>query len=301
MATDPHERAPRRPARSAPNAVATPEAQRSTPPPTGERTPKPKKERSQKRPKSEGAPAALNDFAREAETLLAAPAPQAATPTPAEPAAAPKAAEPAPAARPTEKPAPAAPKPGPTPLPDFEALSRNVARFLDESGKLASLYLKPREDETKSSLADSVADAFATFGKIAERYLTDPQRAVQAQSVLSKQFVDLWATTLQRLQGEKVEPVAPPDPSDKRFSDPEWRDNPYYDFLKTAQVRDDDARSGDLTVPRASTITRATRRNSICVSSPPPCRQPISCRPIRSWCARPSLRAAKTSSAACKC
>jgi polyhydroxyalkanoate synthase len=227
MATDPHERTPRRPARKA--APVTPEPQGASPNPADKRSQKPKK-----RGKSEPESGAVNDFAHEAETLLAAPSPMPEAPKPVEPPAAPVAApEPA---RPAAKPAPASPESGKTPLPDFEALSRNVARFLDESGKLAQLYLKPREDEAKSPLSDAVADAFSTFGKIAERYFTDPQRALQAQSALSQQFLELWASTLHRLQGEKVEPVAPPDPSDKRFSDPEWRENPYYDFLKQAYV-----------------------------------------------------------------
>ncbi|HLJ71291.1 MAG TPA: class I poly(R)-hydroxyalkanoic acid synthase [Roseiarcus sp.] len=155
-------------------------------------------------------------------------------PTPAQPAKGapqPEAAKPAaslpPSAATDKAPVPAA-------LPNFEALSRNLARFIEESGKLASAYLAPRGGDAQSPLANMVADAMATFGKIAEGYFADPQRAFHAQSALSKQFVELWAATLHRLQGEKAEPVAPPDPADKRFSDPEWRDNPYYDFLRQA-------------------------------------------------------------------
>jgi polyhydroxyalkanoate synthase len=128
-------------------------------------------------------------------------------------------------------------EPAKAPLPNLEALSRNVARFVDESGKLAAAYFKQRErGETKSPVTELLADAMTTFGKVAEHYFADPQRAYKAQSALSKQFVDLWAATLQRLQGEKAAPVIAPDPADKRFSDPEWRDNPYYDFLKQAYV-----------------------------------------------------------------
>src|SRR5579863_25624 len=132
---------------------------------------------------------------------------------------------------------PAAATPETPPLPDLEALSRNVARFVDESGKLAAVYLQPRDGgDGKSPLGNMVSDAMSTFGKVAEHYLTDPQRALQAQTALSKQFLDLWTSTLHRLKGEAVEPVAPPDASDKRFSAPEWWENPYYDFLKQAYV-----------------------------------------------------------------
>ncbi len=63
-----------------------------------------------------------------------------------------------------------------------------------------------------------------------------PQRAIEAQTALTTQFIDLWAATLQRFQGMPAKPVAEPDQSDKRFSDVEWRDNPFFDFLKQAYV-----------------------------------------------------------------
>ncbi|HYC24447.1 MAG TPA: class I poly(R)-hydroxyalkanoic acid synthase, partial [Roseiarcus sp.] len=138
-----------------------------------------------------------------------------------------------PATPPSE--APSAPeKPS---LPNFEALARNGARFVEESSKLAAAFLQPRPEEAKGSpFAAQLADTLATLGKIAEHYYADPQRALAAQTALSQQFVALWAATLRRLSGETAAPVAAPDPSDKRFTDPEWSENPYYDFLKQAYV-----------------------------------------------------------------
>jgi polyhydroxyalkanoate synthase subunit PhaC len=136
------------------------------------------------------------------------------------------------------KPAPAAATATAThPLPNFEALSRNVARAMEEGGKLAANWFRPRElGGAKSTFSDDVADAVRTFGKIAEHYYLDPQRALEAQSKLSSQFLALWGATLERLRGEAAEPVAAPDPGDKRFADPEWRENPYFDFLRQAYI-----------------------------------------------------------------
>ena len=50
------------------------------------------------------------------------------------------------------------------------------------------------------------------------------------------QFINLWASTLQRFLGAPAALVATPDRPDKRFSDAEWRDNPYFDFIKQAYV-----------------------------------------------------------------
>ena len=38
------------------------------------------------------------------------------------------------------------------------------------------------------------------------------------------------------MAGEQVEPVAEPDPRDKRFADPEWSTNQFFDFLKQAYL-----------------------------------------------------------------
>ena len=142
---------------------------------------------------------------------------------------------------PTGKPAgpeAAAAAPPPPPLPDLDALSHNVARLIEEGGRVAAAFLAPREsgETTPTAFSEDVGDAIATLGKVAEHYYSDPQRALEAQAALSRQFVALWAATLQRLNGEQVAPIAAPEPNDKRFADPEWRANPYYDFLAQAYV-----------------------------------------------------------------
>jgi len=119
------------------------------------------------------------------------------------------------------------------PAPDFEILSRNMALLVEEAGKATSAYLKPLEEgQADSSKADEVSDAVKSIGVVAEHWLSDPQRALAAQSRLAGSLVELWSMTLRRLQGEAVPPVATPDPKDNRFKDPEWSENPIFDFLK---------------------------------------------------------------------
>jgi polyhydroxyalkanoate synthase len=142
--------------------------------------------------------------------------------------------EPPLAEAPIAAPAPAAADAAP--LPDFNLLSRNLAQMIGEGGKLLAAYFRPLENGDFGQPGEDVARMAATLGRIAEYYLSDAQRALAAQAALSRQFLDLWASTLRRLQGEAAAPVAAPDPGDKRFDHPEWRDNPYFDFLKQAYV-----------------------------------------------------------------
>ena len=133
--------------------------------------------------------------------------------------------------------APAPPAVAPHPLPNLEVLSRNIARAIEEGGKVAAAFMKPREDgEIKSTFSDDVADAVNTLGKVAQHYYLDPKRALEAQTKLSTDFIGLWSATLARLRGEPAGADVANEPGDKRFADPEWRANPYFDFLRQAYI-----------------------------------------------------------------
>jgi polyhydroxyalkanoate synthase len=57
-----------------------------------------------------------------------------------------------------------------------------------------------------------------------------------AQTSLTKDFLDLWVGTLKKAGGEEAKPIAEPEASDKRFKDPEWKDNPTFNFLQQAYL-----------------------------------------------------------------
>lgn len=116
---------------------------------------------------------------------------------------------------------------------DVEAFSRNLARLIENGGRALAAYLKPREQGADDrEMADEVAEVVKTLGQVAEYWLGDPQRAVELQTRLGKAYLDLWAAGAKRLAGEETGPVVSPAPTDKRFADPEWSSNQFYDFLK---------------------------------------------------------------------
>jgi len=116
---------------------------------------------------------------------------------------------------------------------DIEQFSRNVARMVEEGGKALAAYLKPREDGgLKTDAAEDVSDAVKTLARVAEYWLGDPQRAIELQTSLGRAYLDLWASAVKRMAGEATEPAAKADPRDRRFADPEWSSNQFFDFLK---------------------------------------------------------------------
>ncbi|MGQ0446713.1 MAG: PHA/PHB synthase family protein [Beijerinckiaceae bacterium] len=119
--------------------------------------------------------------------------------------------------------------------PDFERLSNNIARLVELSGKALAACLKPGEaGDVNSDVPAKVADAVRSLGCVAEHWLSDPARTFAAQSALAGKFVGLWAHSLRRMSGEQEDPFVPYDPLDKRFTAPEWRESPFFDFLRQA-------------------------------------------------------------------
>jgi polyhydroxyalkanoate synthase len=117
---------------------------------------------------------------------------------------------------------------------DIEAFSRNMARVVEQGGRALAAYLKPREQggHLDQESSDLMADGVKTLGQVLEYWLSDPQRATHLQTSLGKSYLDLWASAVKRMAGAPAAPVAAPDPRDKRFSDPEWSSNQFFDFVK---------------------------------------------------------------------
>jgi len=120
---------------------------------------------------------------------------------------------------------------------DVEVFSRNLARLIEQGGKALAAYLKPREDgAVKADLAQDVTEVVGTLGRVADYWFSDPKRALELQSSIAGAYLDLWGNAVKRLSGEITPAVAEPDPKDKRFADPEWSSNQFFDFLKQAYL-----------------------------------------------------------------
>lgn len=118
-------------------------------------------------------------------------------------------------------------------IKDPERFALNLARMVEEAGKAASAWVKPREKgEVRDSVAEPVADMVKTFSKLTEYWLADPQRALDAQTRLFAGYMNVWTNAIRRLSEPEMEGVEKPDSGDRRFQDPEWGRNAFFDFLK---------------------------------------------------------------------
>ncbi len=115
---------------------------------------------------------------------------------------------------------------------DPEAFARNMARAVEAAGKAASAWLRPREEGKVDTISEPMTDVVKTFSKVSEYWLSDPARALDAQTRLFSNYMSIWTNSMRRASGDDLEDVAKPDRGDKRFSDPDWDNNAFFDFIK---------------------------------------------------------------------
>ena len=120
---------------------------------------------------------------------------------------------------------------------DPEEFARNMFKLFEEGGRVVNQLLsRPDGQVTPYSAASEASMAAQTVTDIAQLWMSEPGRLVEAQGDLFRSYMELWNNTMRRMMGETVSPVVEPEPSDNRFKDPEWSANPYFDFWKQAYL-----------------------------------------------------------------
>ena len=147
------------------------------------------------------------------------------------------------------------------PGPDFNRFATNLTQLMNESTRAAAAYAEGAKNaRLDTGATDTIGDVTRTLGAVAEYWLADPQRAMQAQAGIAGNFIELWSRTMHRLSGEAAAPVVPADPADKRFTDPQWQENPIFDFLRQAYSLT--TNWADDLVKKAESVDPATRERA---------------------------------------
>jgi polyhydroxyalkanoate synthase len=149
-----------------------------------------------------------------------------------------------------EKPAAEAPAPPPeTPnaAPDFMAFSaeqRQQLETLSLNLAKAAMMAQTAVAEAALSQADRPAalspDPFnvaPAMSSVMTSLAARPEKLFQAQADLFGRYMELWSTTTRRAMGETVDS---PAPSDKRFRDPAWSENPMFDMMRQSYLATSD-------------------------------------------------------------
>ncbi|MBO0766587.1 MAG: class I poly(R)-hydroxyalkanoic acid synthase [Hyphomicrobiaceae bacterium] len=157
---------------------------------------------------------------------------------------------------------PAAPVPtdlGAFRIADPEAFGRNIVRMMEEGTRALNGLLDPKRGVSAPSVVDWT-EAVRLFSAVAEPWLAEPAKLVEAQGELFAGYMQLMANVSQRALGAEVTPVVQPDTGDNRFSDPDWSRNPYFDFWKQAYLIT--ARWLEAMLARTTGLDDATRQRA---------------------------------------
>jgi len=120
---------------------------------------------------------------------------------------------------------------------DPEAFSLNLAEAMEHGGRALAAFLRPRQALAPAERPSSeLTEVIKTFTSVAEYWLSDQTRATDVQMRLGKAYLDLWGSAMRRLAGEDAPPAITPAARDKRFADPEWRANQFFEFVMQAYL-----------------------------------------------------------------
>ncbi|MFN0194579.1 MAG: PHA/PHB synthase family protein [Aestuariivirga sp.] len=119
-------------------------------------------------------------------------------------------------------------------LADPVQFARNMSKVFEQASSIARIVadrpdLAKKDAEMQVTPTEQVAK---TLGAVAQSYMNDPQKLMDAQMKLWQSYTLLWQNAWRRAIGEEVTPVIEPKKSDKRFKDQDWHRNAVFDFMK---------------------------------------------------------------------
>ncbi|RUP11268.1 class I poly(R)-hydroxyalkanoic acid synthase [Hyphomicrobium sp.] len=122
-------------------------------------------------------------------------------------------------------------------ISDPETFASNLLKAF-ERGSVAFAQLAERPDAKIGPYtpASEFSAATETISALVRKWLSDPVKLSEAQAQFVSQFAALWNNVFLRMMGLPVPPLIQPASNDNRFKDPDWDNNPFFDFCKQAYL-----------------------------------------------------------------
>ncbi len=117
-----------------------------------------------------------------------------------------------------------------------EQLAQNMMTLMNVGSLAISRWLSDKRTDGPQTIANEMSEAGAVIASILSAWVAEPEKFAVKQTKLAENFVELWGRTNRRFLGETVEPLVKPATGDNRFRDPEWTENPFFDFCKQAYL-----------------------------------------------------------------
>ena len=124
--------------------------------------------------------------------------------------------------------------PSPYTLADPVQFAQNMAKVFEQAAAIARMVAERPQPvlEHAETQVTPMEQVTKTLGAVAQSYMSDPQKLMDAQMQLWNAYGQLWQSAWSRALGQEAQPVAEPGRADKRFKDKDWQENAVFDFLK---------------------------------------------------------------------
>ncbi|WP_298725437.1 class I poly(R)-hydroxyalkanoic acid synthase [uncultured Ferrovibrio sp.] len=162
-------------------------------------------------------------------------------------------------------------------LPDPATWAKNWARITEQSHKLLAEFASRQTTEGAPLVPGHFDVDPLNLGKayldFTAKLLAEPDKLVEAQMKLWRDYATLWANATDRFLGKETQPLVEPAKGDKRFKDPAWQENVVFDYLKqsyllTARWVQDTMRQADGIDPKVAKKVDFYTRQFIDAMSP---------------------------------
>ena len=115
-------------------------------------------------------------------------------------------------------------------------MADHLTAIAEQSQRMAARFLSGQGAPGAGTSADPL-NLSAALGAMARSLAADPSPLIDAQMTWWDGYLRLWRQGAQRLRGEEpAEPVAAPEPDDRRFRDQAWTENWVFDHLKQSYL-----------------------------------------------------------------
>ncbi|MGE4278748.1 MAG: class I poly(R)-hydroxyalkanoic acid synthase, partial [Magnetospirillum sp.] len=118
---------------------------------------------------------------------------------------------------------------------DPAELSQAMTNIAERAQRIVSEFVSRQATEPGPQNFDPLNIGNA-FMEMTAKMMSDPVKLVEANLTLWNDYLALWQNTARRLFGEHSEPIAKPDPADRRFKDEMWEENEVFDFIKQSYL-----------------------------------------------------------------
>lgn len=123
--------------------------------------------------------------------------------------------------------------------PDSLELAETMKIVAEKSQKLIESFLAKQPGALDADAGSRQADPFnigPAFLELTRAMMSDPQKFMEAQTDLWRQYGELWQNSTQQIFGQTPQSDPKTASFDRRFKDPEWESNAIFAFIKQSYL-----------------------------------------------------------------